>query len=694
MDSSVIVSKMKPDGSGLVYSTLIGGSSFDLGLGIAADASGNVYVAGYTISGDFPVTNGAFATRPAGSNPNITRRGDCFVLKLNPAGNALVYSTYLPGADADACLALAIDSTGNAYVTGLTRSSDFPRTDGVFQQRFNLTGGDQVEAFVAKLNPTGSSLVYSSLLGGPGVDVGTGIAVDSSGNTYVTGFTSSATGFPVTLGAFQTRFRTTGSLPVGRERDAFAVKVNPSGSALLYGTYLGGSGDDMGFGIAIDSQGTAVICGNAMSADFPVTSPTYQASNRGAGGQERPEVASGDAFVAKLNAQGSALLFSTFLGGSKDDRATACALDTSGRVMVTGYTLSPDFPVTGDAAQRAYGGSAGKHFSSGDAFFAQLSANGTALLYSTYLGGAADEAAVGLSVDGSGSSFISGGTGSSNFLATSGAFQRVFGGMGRGSASQYVYGDGFVTKFGPADGSGAGSAPSIASLSDAASYVGGAVAPGEIVVLTGTAIGPAQLATAALASPDSLSNLVAETRVLFDDVPSPIIYVSAGQTAVVVPFTVAGRQSTAVVAEYKGVRSPAITVPVVAFKPALFTANASGRGPVAALNQDNSINSASNGAARGSVIQLFGTGSGQTQPPSVDGRLSINVVPRIALPVTITIAGITADVLYAGAAPGAVAGLFQMNVAIPVTTPSGDQPITVRIGDSATAQSGVTVAVR
>jgi uncharacterized protein (TIGR03437 family) len=683
-DSSVIVSKYRPDGTGLVYSTILGGTASDVGFGIATDASGSAYVSGYTTSPNFPVTPAAFRTRPAG-NADIQNRGDCFVLKLNPAGNALSYSTYLAGGETDVCLGIAVDSTGNAYVAGLTRSPEFPRTQQAFQQRYNVAAAGH-EGFVTKLNAAGSDLVYSSLLGGTGVDVVMGIALDSSGAAYLTGLTTS-NDFPVTLGAFRTRRSSTAALL----RDAFAVKVNPAGSALMYGTYLGGTADDIGLGIAVDSQGGAVVCGNTMSADFPVSTPTHQASFRGAGGQIVDEVESGDAFVSKLNAAGSGLAFSTYLGGSRDDRAMACALDSAGRVMITGYTMSTDFPITGDAAQTVFGGSANLRVRTGDAFFAQMAAAGTSVIYSTFLGGDKDEAAAGLAVDSSGASFVAGGTGSENFLTTGGVAGAVAGSAPRGLASQFPFDDGFLTKFGPATGTG-GSGPSIAAIANAASYVGGSVSPGEIVVMTGSLIGPAQLATALLATPDSLSTTVGETRLLFDGVAAPIVYVSSGQSAAVVPYGVAGRANTVVQAEFRGQRSASILMPVVAVKPALFTANASGRGQAAAFNQDNSLN-ASVPAAKGSVIVLYGTGAGVTQPASVDGQLSVNVYARIPLPVSVTIAGITAEPAYAGAAPNLVAGAFQINVPIPSNAPSGNQPIVVRIGE-ASSQAGVTVSIQ
>jgi len=182
------------------------------------------------------------------------------VTKLNPTGTALVYSTYLGGTGNDAGYGIAVDTAGNAYVTGVTYSTDFPTTTGAFQTTF---GGGYGEAFVTKLNPTGTALVYSTYLGGTGSDIGGGIAVDTAGNAYVTGSTGST--FPTTAGAFQTTF--------GGVYDAFVTKLNPTGTALVYSTYLGGTGNDAGDGIAVDTAGNAYVTGFTESTDFPTTGP-------------------------------------------------------------------------------------------------------------------------------------------------------------------------------------------------------------------------------------------------------------------------------------------------------------------------------------------------------------------------------------------------------------------------------------
>ena len=282
----------------LSYSTYLGGSgSFESGIGIAVDSAGSAYVTGDTNSTNFPTTSGAFQTTFGGGF------SDAFVTKLNPAGSALVYSTYLGGSADDRGHGIAVDSAGNAYVTGVTASTNFPTTSGAFQTTF---GGAPSDAYVTKLNPAGSALVYSTYLGGVENDQGSAIAVDSAGSAYVTGLT------------FSTNFPTASPIQAAKagDFDAFVTKLNAAGSALVYSTYLGGSGFDWGHGIAVDSAGNAYVAGQTRSTNFPTASP-IQAANAG----------DFDVFVTKLNAAGSALVYSTYLGGSNVDAATSTLLN-------------------------------------------------------------------------------------------------------------------------------------------------------------------------------------------------------------------------------------------------------------------------------------------------------------------------------------------------------------------------------
>ncbi len=437
----------------LIFSTYLGGSGFDQGYAIAVDSLGNSYVTGQTAAIDFPTTPGAFQTKYGG--------GDAFIAKLNPSGSALVYSTYLSGASGNG---IAVDSTGNAYITGDAGPLSFPTTAGAFQTtpvgydafvtklnssgsallysaRFggnlddfsrgialdasgnayitgwtvcrttvctfptvnafqpNFAGGNN-DAFVTKIDSSGSSLVYSTYLGGGKVingteDWGEAIAVDSAGSAYVTGYTYSPD-FPVTAGAFDTS---------RAGLDAFVTKFTPDGAALVYSTFLGGAGREQGQGIAVDVNGNAYVTGITESFDspftsayegFPVTSGAFQTKG------------SYDAFVTKLNSKGSALVYSTYLGGSADvDRGWAIALDDAGNACVTGDTASTNFPVS-NSIQAAFGGGPR------DAFVTKLNAAGSGLIYSTFLGGNLTDEGRGIACKGT-DVYVTGDTSSFNF---------------------------------------------------------------------------------------------------------------------------------------------------------------------------------------------------------------------------------------------------------------------------------------
>jgi len=364
------------------------------------DGSGNAYVTGYTTSTDYDVTPGAFQTTNGGYF-------DVFVTKLNAAGTALVYSTYIGGSGDDEGYGIAVDGSGDAYVTGLTGSTNYPVTPGAFQ----TTNGGVRDVFVTKLNATGTALVYSTYIGGSGYDEGTAIAVDGSGNAYVTGSTGS-TNYPVTPRAFQTTYE-------GGVADVFVTKLNATGTALVYSTYIGGSDDDRGYGIAVDRSGNAYVTGWTRSTDYDVTPGAFQTTFGGAW----------DVFVTKLNAAGTALVYSTYIGGSNGDYGYAIAVDGSGNAYVTGYTWSTDYDVTPGAFQTTNGGYA-------DVFVTKLNERGTALVYSTYIGGSSSDYGNAIAVDGSGNAYVTGYTLSTDYDVTPGAVQTTNGG----------YVDVFVTK--------------------------------------------------------------------------------------------------------------------------------------------------------------------------------------------------------------------------------------------------------
>jgi hypothetical protein len=372
-----------------------------------------VYVAGFTNSTNYPTTPGV---------PQTGNRGgtDAFVAKLNPTLTAIVYSLYLGGGATDQAKDIAVDSSGNAYVTGYTSSANFPVTAGAAQTALSpgncgSAAGPApcLDAFVAKINPTGTGLVYSTYLGGGANDAAFAIALDSSGSAYITGQTSS-TDLPVTAGAFQPKYGGGTNCSVAARplpcANAFVAKLSPSGNQWLYATYLGGSGNDSANSIAVDASGNAYIAGDAFSADFPVTPGAFQTTKKGTNcGTAASPFPCDDAFVAALNAAGTGLIYSTYLGGDGLDWAQHVVLDSLGNAYVTGTTGSANFPVMPDAFQPKFGGG----FS--DVFFAVLDTSGKSLIASTYLGGSAADTASSLALGSDGWVYLVGDSASADF---------------------------------------------------------------------------------------------------------------------------------------------------------------------------------------------------------------------------------------------------------------------------------------
>ncbi len=328
---------------------------------------------------------------------------DAFLTKLNPSGSALLYSTYLGGTGDDIGFGVAVDASGNAYVTGQTTSTDFP----VSTTRFQGASGGGTDAFVAKLNPTASgaaSLVYSTYLGGSGDDGANGIVVDAAGNATIVGRTDS-TNFPMGAG---TPFQNAN----GGGFDVFVARLGPAGSTLLYATYLGGSGEDRGFSIARDASNNVYITGRTLSTNFPTTAGAF---DTGCGSDGTCNFGLKDAYVAKLNpaaAGAASLVYSTYLGGSRDEEGVGIAVDGSGRAHVTGWTDSTDFP-TANAFQPICGMGCGTGFV--DAFVTRLNAAGSALEFSTYLGGSSSDYGIGIFADAAGNTYLTGESFSDNF---------------------------------------------------------------------------------------------------------------------------------------------------------------------------------------------------------------------------------------------------------------------------------------
>jgi len=385
----VFVTKLSPAGDILIYSTYLGGTNNERGHDIAVD-DGNAYITGGTWSYDFPTTLGAYDT---------TQNGYCdaFVTKLSPDGNILIYSTFLGGTSSDYGYGIAV-ADGNASITGATYSSDFPTTPGVNGTTYN----GYCDAFVTKFRPAGNILTYSTYLGGTHYDYGYGIAV-ADGNAYITGGTNSSN-FPTTPGAYDRTYN--------GYYDAFVTKLSRAGT-LIYSTYLGGTLNDEGYGIAV-ADGNAYITGYTNSPDFPTTPGAYDTTYNGGGG----------GFVTKLSRAGNPLIYSTTLLGGYGIAVAG------GNAYITGYTNSSDFPTTPGAYDTTYNG----YY---DAFMSKLSRAGNTLIYSTYLGGTSYDYGHDIAVD-DGDAYITGYTNSSDFPTTLGVWDRTYNGGG---------GDAFVSKF-------------------------------------------------------------------------------------------------------------------------------------------------------------------------------------------------------------------------------------------------------
>ncbi len=646
------------------YATYLGGSLDEQTAGIAVDSIGNVYVTGITDSPDFPLTSATLGTPSQG-------HACAFVTKLNPSATALVWSVCLANLTPNA---IALDAASDVYVLAGTS--------------------------IVKLSPTADRILYSKSLG---TAAGSAIAIDAAGNAYVVGTASQ--GLATTPGAFQPNlapgmcsYSTNPNAPPTPCNDAFAIKLAPDGTT-VYATYLGGSGSDQGRAVAVDSQGNTWITGDTESPNFPTTPGALQSTFHGE--IDLGPLKFGDAFVAKLDPSGAKLLYSTYLGGSAADTGFAIAVDSLGAAYVAGSTQSPDFPTTSGVAQPTYSGPTNAPpGASGNGFVTKFSASNT-LVYSTFLSGAAaaqievdargdvylpggalsvlspDGSSIlrsvpvtgSIALDSHGSVYLAGTTRGYIFFPSQGAAQPKFGGG--------TY-DATITKL---DFTLPQSAW-ISNIVNAAGLRSGTpqnypvfeVAPGEIITVFG-------------------SGFDNNTRLLFDGILAPVLYVQADQMNAVVPFDITA-PTTAITLQSADQTFGQGRMDVFDAVPALFTANATGKGQAAVLNQDGSVNSPSNPAPRGSVISVFMTGAGRMTPGQPDGSLTTVTppFPLVALGASCNIGQVT----YAGAAPGLLAGAVQVNVQISqdVTT-SAQVPIVIYIGNFASGFMGdTTVAVR
>ncbi|MFN8007716.1 MAG: SBBP repeat-containing protein [Terriglobia bacterium] len=401
--ADVFVSKFNPEGTALIFSTYLGGAFDDIPERIVLDASGNIYIAGNTLSANFLTVSAI--------QPSSKGLQEAFVTKMDPTGSTVFLSTYLGGSGNDAARSVAVDSAGNIYVVGSTDSLNFPTVNTL---QSAIPNGP-ADAFITRINAGGLNFGFSTYFGGTNVDEAFEVVSDGGSNIYVTGRTASAD-FP-TKNALQ---KTNGGGTPGTPFDVFVLKVNTSGPTLVYSTYLGGAGDDTGYGIALDSSGNVYLTGTTSSTNFPVSGNAFQ---------KTLQSGATDGFVSKLNSTGSAIFYSSYLSGITGSEARDIAVDASGNALVTGATSSKNFPRIAAFQNSKTGGAT-------DAFIMKVNPSGSDIVYASYLGGSGDDAAQGITVDGAGNAYVVGNTSSANF-PTQTPFQSSL----AGGAS-----DGFIAK--------------------------------------------------------------------------------------------------------------------------------------------------------------------------------------------------------------------------------------------------------
>jgi uncharacterized protein (TIGR03437 family) len=646
--TEAVVMKLDPSGK-IVLFTILSGKDSATTNGLALDAAGNIYVAGSTSSLDFPLHN-AFQSTP----------GPGFLVKLSADGSQLLYSTYFP----EAISALAVDTSGNVYVTGSTYLTSFPVTPGlpagpVSFSPVAMTSG----AFLTKISADGSRIVYSALFSGASVDCGAGsscftggryatgvsVAVDAAGEAYLAGNTNT-TDLPTTPGAFLTK-----------GTGAFVAKVNAAGSALAYLTYISATNvifvpyanpANIAAAIAVDSTGNAYLAGSTFDPSFPATAGAYQTTFSGPYQLGYPPPPT-DAFAAKLNPTGTALVWASYIGGKGADAAKCVALDASGNVWLTGTTASPEFPNK-------------QGWSNGGDFLAALNPSGSALTYSARYPN--DAVSQSVAADSTGLLHVAGPTGIVGTVAPNGTpVMRIF---GIANAA-----------FGP---------------------VLGRIAPGEVISIYGPHIGPATPATATADASGVLPSSLAGVQVLFNGVAGPLLFVSDSQINAVAPQAATPYGSMTVRIVSNGVTSPDFPATAIAAEPEVFR---NPDGTAAAVNQDGSLNSAANPAKAGSIVSIWATGAGSIYPQPRDGQIANTAQDYYCCQIgilvgTITIYGQVPEplpepvVLYAGAAPGMVAGVVQINFQIPpyINAPGTDGfPVLAAAGGKSSSTGGIHV---
>ncbi len=636
LSSRAFVAKFTPDGSSLAYSTFLSGSMIQIGYApgailqsvvspsaIAVDAMGNAFLGGSSNPSVFPPTTRAYSNS-----------GSAFVAELDASGSKLTFITYLGGSGrSDIVHGIALDSSGNIYAAGTTGSADFPATAPFAHTGVGADGNSG--AFLVKLDPAGAHAAYAAVLGGTAPIAGSAfsgaaaVAVDSLGSAYIAGFTT-ATNFPT---AFAAQPRLAGNT------DGFLAKVDNTGSQLVYSTYLGGSGNEQIYGLAVDSALRTYVVGETLSVDFPTTTvkvdfpatskalperfaaaPCLISSATPFGNPVIP-VGCGDGFVTQFDREGN-LSYSTYLSGSNTDSVNAIATFGT-NVWLAGATRSSDFPVAGSAVS--------------------------------------DNRAPAVCVEAASPS----------------------------SSQSYPCDDGFVANL----AFGAASSTPPLRVVNFGSLIDQPVAPAGVVTIFGGTIGPSAITPPQLDSDGKLATVLGGWQVFFDGVAAPLIFAAPGQITAITPKEVGGRAHTAIGVQQQGTLTPAIavSVPVNATAPAILTQDSSGIGQAVAINLDGTVNSITSPAKAGSIVSLYVTGAGATADG--DGAIATSAKPGTAVRVVAGNPYQAADVLYAGPSPGIISAVTQINVQLPAGVTGDHVPIYFLAG-GLSSQSGVTVAVK
>jgi uncharacterized protein (TIGR03437 family) len=618
------VAKLNPTGNKLLYSTYLGGNQDDAAMAVAIDSLGDAYVAGVTVSMNFPITSNAYQTyyRGGGGEPINVRgfpmwdSGDVFVAELNPSGSQLIFATYYGGTSDDLALSITLDSSKNVYVGGCTISPDLPTTEGGLQRTF---GGSEVQN-------------RNVILG-----------------------------------------------------DGFVAKFNSTGSALTYSTYFGGSGDDCVSSIAVDSSGDVFMTGSTSSQFLKTTTDAFQPLYSGY--TLKPKLIGhlyGDAFVGELNPAGSALLYLSYLGGSNNDGGMAIAIDSGGNAYVTGFTDSTNFPLAGASLQTKFGGD-GKfdsHIPYGDAFLTVVNPTGTALLYSSYFGGNFDEIGGGIALDGSGGVYITGDTASTTLLTTANAQQVKYGGLG--TASSWVHGDAFYASFTGFSLSG----PAITKVADAQGVQGLTIAPNMWVEVIGTGLsttsGTSDFSGTQLPIEfDGVSVTINGENAYVYYVSGTQINILTPPDLAVGPAQVLVNNSTGSSASFATTVAAVSPSFFIASGSYVLGQHLYGGCPGVALclvGPTSLFPGVSMPAAGGETIVLYGNGLGPIVPPVIKGSPiqmgNLPTKPTISIannPITPTFAGLIFP------------GLYQFNIVVPQGTPSGNDYIIINYGGAQSA---------